>query len=308
MERVDRPERQSRKLIADWKRLIVVLAVGGALATIGFILNWWWVAIIVLLLTLLVACFAFRPDRRVLLLTAWAMLTVGLVVGSLVDQRLPLLWGPSAAVRGLVPFLVGAAAGVVIVVVPWLAVLAVTTQWVLGLSDGLDISWGRALRSVAVRVLLGSRVYLLVENGKLAVGSQAGALPQSWWPRILDVKPGSAVVLERRGKVTRIVGPGVHRLERYEAIRRPEETKGIVDLSPQGAKPTAERVLTKDGIALDITSRKRSQTSASLLTPDGSLRGTIPCTRKRCARPFSTRATADGKAQPQGDRSLSCVM
>ena len=76
--------------------------------------------------------------------------------------------------------------------------------------------------------------------------------PESWWPRILDVKPGNAVVLERGGKVTRIVGPGVHRLERYEAIRRPEETKGIVDLSPQGDRTTAERVLTKDGIALDI--------------------------------------------------------
>ena len=165
MEGIDQPERQGRKLIANWKRLVVVLAVGGALATITFVLNWWWVAIAVLLLTLFVACFTFRSDRRVFLLTLWAMLAIGLVAGSLVDQYLPPRWGPSPAVRSLVPYVAGALIGVVTVVVPWFCVLAVSTQWVLGLSDNLSMSWMRAIGLVALRVFLSNSAYLLVENG-----------------------------------------------------------------------------------------------------------------------------------------------
>jgi len=60
-------------------------------------------------------------------------------------------------------------------------------------------------------------------------------------------------VLERGGKTTRIVGPGVHRLKRFEFIKKPADKKGIVDLSPQYATAEAENVMTSDGIPLKIT-------------------------------------------------------
>jgi regulator of protease activity HflC (stomatin/prohibitin superfamily) len=68
---------------------------------------------------------------------------------------------------------------------------------------------------------------------------------------VLVVKPGNAVVLERGGTTTRILGPGVHTLQRFEVIKRPHQGKGIIDLRPQQGNATV-RTLTKDGIPIDI--------------------------------------------------------
>ena len=70
-------------------------------------------------------------------------------------------------------------------------------------------------------------------------------------PGVLVVRPGNAVVLERGGKITRIVGPGVHQLKRFEGLKS-SDGKGIVDLRTQFAPETATNVLTRDGIPLEI--------------------------------------------------------
>lgn len=60
------------------------------------------------------------------------------------------------------------------------------------------------------------------------------------------IKPGNAVVFERKGKVTRIEGPGVVLTKRFE------KAKHVIDLRPQWATVKAENVLTKDRVPLTI--------------------------------------------------------
>ena len=83
-------------------------------------------------------------------------------------------------------------------------------------------------------------------------------------PGRLVVFNDSAVVLERYGRITRIVGPGIVFLERFERVRE------IIDLRPQVKTYPAEQVIvaTRDGILVgtEVTIRfqiKRATTSPS---------------------------------------------
>ena len=65
-------------------------------------------------------------------------------------------------------------------------------------------------------------------------------------PGILIIRSGNAAVLERAGKITRIVGPGFHLTEAWEHLC------AIVDLSLQTETWKLENVSTKDCIRLEI--------------------------------------------------------
>jgi regulator of protease activity HflC (stomatin/prohibitin superfamily) len=65
-------------------------------------------------------------------------------------------------------------------------------------------------------------------------------------PGMLDIRSGSAAVLERAGKITRIVGPGFYLTETFEYL------SAMVDLSLQSGSWRLEDVLTKDRVPLEV--------------------------------------------------------
>jgi regulator of protease activity HflC (stomatin/prohibitin superfamily) len=65
-------------------------------------------------------------------------------------------------------------------------------------------------------------------------------------PGILIIRSGNAAVLERAGKITRIVGPGLHLTEAWEHLC------AIVDLSQQTGTWKLENVSTRDCIRLEV--------------------------------------------------------
>jgi regulator of protease activity HflC (stomatin/prohibitin superfamily) len=196
-----------------WKRLLITIALGVVPITILFLFDAWWWATLVLLLTLFLACFAFPRRLYAPVFTLFSVLAIAWVSGSTIEGRLPVQWNLSQGERMAIVWGTGALLGILIPTVFWLATLFVSTRWILSVSDSFDIPWRQALKFV---------------------------------------RPGNAVVLERGGQTSRIVGPGAHELKPFETIKKPIAAKGIVDLRPQGASGTATDVLTKDGIPLDF--------------------------------------------------------
>jgi regulator of protease activity HflC (stomatin/prohibitin superfamily) len=149
------------------------------------------------------------------------------------------------------PIISGIFPVIVLTVLFWLAVLFVSTNWVLGIPDILEgVSWWQAFRFVAARTFGFSQPFALVQNGILAEEKPKGLLAKFGGPGLLVVRSGNVVVLERGSKITRILGPGVYELKKREYFKQPTETKGIFDLRSTGAGGMAEDVLTKDGIPL----------------------------------------------------------
>jgi len=234
-----------------WMFLLIVFLVGGAPTAISFLLEAWWLATLFLLLTLLVACFAFKAGYRPAVFTLYAVFAIGWVAGLLIDQYLGPRWIDSWLGMAA-PLIGGGVLGILVLAVTWLLIGFVSTKWILSVSDSFDVSFGRAFRFVLARIFDISQVYLIVENGQIAVEKPKGLLSRLGGPGVLVVRQGNAVVLELGGK-TRIVGPGLHSLRRFEQIKKPAETKGIVDLTPQWASDSnVENVLTKDGIPLEM--------------------------------------------------------
>jgi regulator of protease activity HflC (stomatin/prohibitin superfamily) len=83
-------------------------------------------------------------------------------------------------------------------------------------------------------------------------------------PAKLIIQTDSAVVLERYGQITRIEGPGIVFLERFERIRE------ILDLRPQtrSETPSARIVYTKDGIPVEAEITVRFQLRHGPPTPE----------------------------------------
>lgn len=116
------------------------------------------------------------------------------------------------------------------------------------------ISWPKALE--AAQVLgdvqdLGAD-FAVIENGQIISENPPDWVSSRGGPGKLFVGTGNAVILERRGKSLRIEGPGEYELERFEFLKQPIESTGIVDLRPQSVSGVAENVLTHDGIPLSI--------------------------------------------------------
>lgn len=92
---------------------------------------------------------------------------------------------------------------------------------------------------------------------------QEAALEDNHWarsiggPARLIVYDGVAVYLERGDLTSRVVGPGIHLLERYEWI------KEVIDIKPQ-RKTGYVRPWTKDGIRIKLTLMAECQINANL--------------------------------------------
>jgi regulator of protease activity HflC (stomatin/prohibitin superfamily) len=244
-------DRTSEQPRLAWKRFILSLFVGGAVTAIAFLLGWWWPGTFLLLLTLYYACRAFPAPMAPVVYSVYGGFAVFWLAGSLLDTVLPVADRTLTLSRLFTPYLVGIVLGVALPFLFWWLVIFASANWVLAISDSLGIPARDAREFVRSQVFGTSRNYMIVENGEIVSQKPAGMLVRLGGPGVLVVRPGNAVVLERGGETTRIVGPGVHHLTRFETIKRPV-SKGIVDLRLHEGLALAEKVLTKDGIWLDI--------------------------------------------------------
>jgi len=87
--------------------------------------------------------------------------------------------------------------------------------------------------------------YLLVREGQVDEKYQNTPLAKVGGPGFLVVYTDSAVVLERNGRFTRVLGPGYFWLERFETVRE------AVDLRPQKRQQEVH-ALTRDGIPIKV--------------------------------------------------------
>jgi regulator of protease activity HflC (stomatin/prohibitin superfamily) len=99
----------------------------------------------------------------------------------------------------------------------------------------------------AVSVLLGiGRGVWVVNNGQAEVHGQAGeGLARFGGPGILIAQQGHAVILEKGGKVSRIVGSGLTWLEPFERVSM------VVPLFGRNEKVTVEQVVTRDRVLIE---------------------------------------------------------
>ncbi len=99
----------------------------------------------------------------------------------------------------------------------------------------------------AISILLGiNRGTWVVSDGKAELhGDPGGSLARFGGPGVLIVQEGHAVILERSGRLSRVVGRGITWLEPFERISM------IVPLYAHAEKITVEQVATKDKILVE---------------------------------------------------------
>jgi len=90
------------------------------------------------------------------------------------------------------------------------------------------------------------RILQIVRDGRVVHSVPPSEDFQMPGPGILIIRSGNAAVLEKSGKITRILGPGFHLTETWEHL------SAIVDLSLQSETWARNDVLTKDSIPLEI--------------------------------------------------------
>jgi len=88
--------------------------------------------------------------------------------------------------------------------------------------------------------------YAIIENGQETITKPKGMLDKIGGPGLVIIRPANAVVYERLGKITQIVGPGRASTKLFEF------KKGIVQLRPRWVNFAADDVMTGDGVALKV--------------------------------------------------------
>ncbi len=99
----------------------------------------------------------------------------------------------------------------------------------------------------AISALLGiGRGTLIVSNGQVETrGESGGSLTRFGGPGTLIVQEGHAVILEKSGKLSRVVGRGITWLEPFERISM------VVPLNGRAERITVEQVATKDKVLIE---------------------------------------------------------
>ncbi len=126
-----------------------------------------------------------------------------------------------------------------------IAVLGLFSAIILAYATRGKRGWSR-FHLFVYRMMGGiSTPYTLVEDGKVVL---AQSLPRlfDWYPRILVVTPGNAVVIDKVGGLARVIGSGMAFLEPYERVR------SVVDLRSQVTSLELVSVPTRDRVLLDI--------------------------------------------------------
>lgn len=140
----------------------------------------------------------------------------------------------------------GFTGALLVVLIPLFIISLVSALYILALHEMEGISWWDATLYIMALILGINSSYITVENGQAIISKEAAKLSIIGGPGHLIVKQGNVVVLERGGKITRVVNAGVVKVKPLETIRN------IFILSGQSKSATIEHVLTKDRIPLDI--------------------------------------------------------
>ena len=119
----------------------------------------------------------------------------------------------------------------------WLA-----PRFIRGLYDTRDMGEARSFLQRLVFGMSRLKPIIIVREGKIAVGS-GSFFDRVGGPGFIIVYNDSAVVLERAGRLTRVLGPSVGFLEPYERIWE------VIDLRPQRWLFT-DHAMTKEGIPI----------------------------------------------------------
>lgn len=122
----------------------------------------------------------------------------------------------------------------------------VAAIYILALHEVDGVSRGDAIRYVLATTLGVNLPFIAVENGQALTTKDSGVLTSVGGPGKLIVKQGNVVVLEKGGKITRVVNAGVTRLRPKEKIRN------VFNLGRQTNPAEIEHVLTRDRIPLTI--------------------------------------------------------
>ena len=88
--------------------------------------------------------------------------------------------------------------------------------------------------------------YMVIENGQQKITRPKGLINKVGGPGLVVIQPGQAVVFERAGKVTQIVGPGHTYTQMFEFPKK------IVLLQPRWLTFAADDVLTRDGVPMKV--------------------------------------------------------
>ena len=213
-----------------------------------------------LFLTLFIVRFRLPPKWRRFFTVTWMILAIALVVGVFVYRRLDTPeMTETIANRFLLRFLIGTTwskvfcsavagllVGICLVWVPLLAVMYVSSEWLLAMRETFGVTRWQALRLLISMVLNVSYPYYLIEDGEMTLVKPKGVMDQLGGPGVAVVKPYNAVAFERAGMITRIEGPGAFLTKLFEF------PKHIIDLRPQWDYFEVEQVLTQDNVPLHI--------------------------------------------------------
>jgi regulator of protease activity HflC (stomatin/prohibitin superfamily) len=224
---------------------------------------WWYLGTGWLLLGGLVFILVLlNPDHRRFGMFLFANVVLAIVIGTFVQGQLT---GNARIVRAVQEnallnfFLGGFAEGILwsmvmgvigallVTGLPLLTVAYASAVYILALHEIEGVSRWDALRYVVTLILGINLPFIVVENGQALVTKEARKIGVIGGPGELIVKQGNVVVLERGGKISRVVNAGVVKLQRKEMIRN------IFVLTRQSNSKEIEHVLTKDRIPLTIT-------------------------------------------------------
>jgi regulator of protease activity HflC (stomatin/prohibitin superfamily) len=245
---------------ASEKRLVVVLAL---LFIIALSFKVHWIVGYVLLITGLLFLILYLPSpkwRRLLitlylfffitLLTSTGLqmfLATNRTVARLVEENKIvnfLIGGLTEQI--ILSTLIGLVTGVLVVGMPLLAVMLVSSEYILALHEVHGIKRRDALRVLWSLIMGINYPWMIMEGGKVTQSKPEGVLSGIGGPGVAVIRAGNAVVFELNGKISQVAGPGLVLLKQYERVR------AIFELRPLGETRETENVLTKDRIPLTI--------------------------------------------------------
>jgi regulator of protease activity HflC (stomatin/prohibitin superfamily) len=155
-----------------------------------------------------------------------------------------LLLGGSPDYRITVSILLGLLSGILVVGIPLLSVMLVSSEFILALHEVFGVDRGTALRYLWSLIMGINLPWEIVEDGEVKRTKPPGVLDIIGGPGVVVIRPGNAAVFEWGGKVTKIEGPGVFKTKAFERIKK------VVDLRPLWHEVKVEKVLTQDRVPL----------------------------------------------------------
>lgn len=241
------------------RRSVIAILLGILLTTICFRVHWKAGYLALIALPPIVIVQTPKKWHRVVW-TLYLVFVIALLSGTAIQSRLEaiatsddparrnllirLLLGGSPDYRIVVSILLGLLTGVLVVGLPLLCVMLVSSEFVLALHEVFGIKRGTALRYLWSLIMGIQLPWEIVEDGQVTKTKPAGVLEIIGGPGVVVIRPGNAAVFEWGGKVTKIEGPGVFKTKAFERIKK------VVDLRPLWYEEKIENVLTQDRVPL----------------------------------------------------------